>query len=450
MTNSIKCIYKYTQPRQSIFKDGNNEFTILTQFGIELKVSLDEILVYLFCNGQSEVASIQEIISNNYKNRVIPTDQIQDSLLKFINFDLLVLEKNDSKDFHPIFPFNPFKIVKKLDRNCIKKTIITLSKLEFSITDACPFDCSYCSRKIHEEEEYINFEQKKKLVYDCFEMGAYTLNITGGEPLFGKYADEAVELVKYAKDLGYRRILVSTSGYGIIDNIDRLVNAGLDELQISYNQCTIYEEDRVRNKFIEDNIDSFIKVIPESLRFGVCCVLTRENVNKIKAIIEFCIKYKLYSVYFYPVMPVGGAVSIWEKININSNVLESAMATIRQYKEEYKDKIFISAPQSFMLPSSNIYQICEGGTYMLYATNRGNVSACACSPYAKENFKNKKIEDIWTNSEYFEMYRNIKKYKDACNTCSKLAYCLNSCTIRAMQAYQSGLKYEYEACKLNL
>lgn len=442
-----RSMYKYVDQRQAILKKTNGQFDIITQFGKKLEVSLEEILVYLFSNGQNEVNAIQDIIRKSYKELVISKERIADILSFFQKKGLMILEV-DKKELHPIYSFNPFKVVKKLDMKCLRDTILSLGKLEFAITDACPFSCSYCSRKVSSPNEYIDFDQKRKLVYDCFEMGAYSLNITGGEPLFGKYAEESIELIRYAKQLGYKRILVSTSGYGVTENMDKLLLAGLNEIQISYNKCMLYEEDRVRNKFVEENIINISKSISHGIRLGVCCVLTKENVDKIKEIIDFCIEHKLYSVYFYPVMPVGGAVEIWDSIKLDTELLISAIDKIQKYKEVYKDKIFISAPQSFLQKREKLSQICEGGTYMVYVTNKGNVSSCACSTPAVENINNASIEDIWVNSSYFNKYRVIKEYEQPCLECKDLTYCLNSCIMRAKQAFSLGLKYESKDCNL--
>ena len=448
MDSEAKSTFQYSDQRQAILKKPNGKFDIITQFGKKLEVSLEGILVYLFANEQNDINKIQDIIIENYKGLVISKEYIQ-YILEIFEKNSLIKLNSGGKDLHPIYSFNPFKVVKKLDMECLKDTIVSIGKLEFAITDACPFSCSYCSRKISSPNEYISFEQKMKLVYDCFEMGAYTLNITGGEPLFGKYAQEAIELVRYAKQLGYKRVLISTSGYGIIDNLDKLVEGGLDELQISYNKCTLFEEDRVRNKFVEENIINISKSITHGIRLGVCCVLTKENIDKIKEIIDFCIEYKLYSVYFYPVMPVGGAIDIWEHIKIDAEVLISTINKIQKYKEIYKDKIFISAPQSFLQKREELVQICEGGTYMLYVSSKGEVSSCACSTTAVENIKSANIEDIWVNSTYFDKYRTIKEYEQPCSECKVLSYCLNSCITRSEQAYKLGLKYGNEDCSLS-
>ncbi|SHJ45138.1 Radical SAM superfamily enzyme, MoaA/NifB/PqqE/SkfB family [Clostridium cavendishii DSM 21758] len=437
--------YKYKEQKQAIFKTVNGDFYIITQFGKRIDVNLYEVLVYLFSNGQSDILKIQNLIKNNYKNCIISLDEIERILARFQKEEMMIFEK-EVLELHPIYSFNSFKIVEKLDINCSKDTILTLGKLELAITEDCPFSCSYCMRKVDSENNVLSFEQKRKLVNDCFEMGAMSLNITGGEPLYGKYADESIELVKYAKKLGYKRIMISTSGYGVEKNIERLASSGLNELQISYNQCTLFEEDRVRNKFVEDNIDMIKKSMEYGIRLGVCSVLTKESLTKIEQIIEFCIKNKLYSVYFYPVMPVGGAITIWDSIKLNENDIRIAMEKIRCYKEKYKDKIYISAPQSFMNEKESLKQYCEGGTYMIYVSNKGEVSGCACSQPMSNTIHNRNIDDLWRFNEYFDKYRCIKEYSAPCLDCNSLLYCLNSCIIREQQAFKFNLRYGCNKC----
>lgn len=441
-------IYQYCYPKQAIFKQADNLYEIITEYGKQVALTLNETLVYLFSGEQNEARQILSLLNNHYPNAHILEGEVQLILKKLLQQKLLKFDYQ-LKKLHPHYLYNVTKIVNFLEMPVTKKTILSLSKLEMSVTHECPFNCSYCSKRHHLKNENITITKRKQLIEDAYNLGANTLALTGGEPLHDNVFEETMELIKFAKQLGYKRKVIFSNGFNVEKNYEIIAKAGVDEIQISYNKNYNFDEDKIRNQFIEQHIEALSNLRNYGIRVGVCSVLTKESSEKIKEIIEFCIVNKLNSVYFYPVMPVGNAEEVWNKVRLSVDELKIALKKIMKHKNKYKNKIYISCPQSF-LNSDKLIPICEGGINTVYVTETGYVSACACSPVSKYNVNDHSLEWIWRYTDYFDEYRKLDKSDAACYNCRDSRYCINSCLVRKNFALNKGIKCQSSNCLIDV
>jgi len=422
-------------------------FRIINEHGNRMDMSFRELMVYLYCAGLATVDEIQKKIFEKCDRLNISSSEITRSIKMFEQANLIQYKEN-KVELHVHYSFNSDKIYKTIiEKN--DRSILSLGKIELSMTDQCPFECSYCSKKNHAmKTNYLSFDEKKELVLDAYNLGALTLTLTGGEPLHESIIGETIELVKYAKKIGFYRVVILTSGFGVKENFNAISESGVDEIQISYNGIKKYHEDKVRNEFIESNIENIVKLRDYGIKVGVCAVLTKESMGKIQEIVEFCISNRIVSVYFYPVMPVGSAEQVWKDIRLDVNELEIAIKEIKGMKEIYKDVLYISFPQSFLI-EKDVKQICEGGLYTVYISEAGFVTVCACAPLSNENIRQRKLAEIWDDSLLFGRFREITEVDAECSKCAKRSLCLNSCVFRNEAATFKNKNFFYDKCKRN-
>lgn len=124
------------------------------------------------------------------------------------------------------------EVLNHIDTEPDSEQIVSLGKLELSVTHKCPFNCTYCSKKHHKEDECLTLDEKKKVILDAYKLGSDTLTLTGGEPLCDEAVDETLELMKFAKEVGYKRRVILTSGYGIIENFSEIKRCGVIQISI--------------------------------------------------------------------------------------------------------------------------------------------------------------------------------------------------------------------------
>jgi GTP 3',8-cyclase len=105
--------------------------------------------------------------------------------------------------------------------------------LRISVTDRCNFRCQYCMPediKFENPERLLSLEEMLTFAEACLALGVTKVRVTGGEPLVRK---GVVDFVARLKALGFEEVTMTTNGFLLKENLDGLVEAGLDRVNIS-------------------------------------------------------------------------------------------------------------------------------------------------------------------------------------------------------------------------
>lgn len=107
--------------------------------------------------------------------------------------------------------------------------------LRVSVTDRCNLRCLYCMPEDGitpvEKENILNDEEIVSICRILSELGVTKVKLTGGEPLIRKGIPQLVEKLKNIS--GIEKVTLTTNGVALKDQMDELVRAGLDGLNIS-------------------------------------------------------------------------------------------------------------------------------------------------------------------------------------------------------------------------
>src|SRR5881275_1674317 len=141
------------------------------------------------------------------------------------------------------------------------------------VTEQCNLDCHYCN-EFNNSIPHPALADLKKWMDHIRKLGVMRLGLQGGEPL--KHPD-VVEVVRYAKSLGFCKVSMSTNGFLLNRQLlADLEGAGLDELQISVDRMTPIASTRKAMKSIvhkldwfKDTLDEMGQVIDTCLDLGI-------------------------------------------------------------------------------------------------------------------------------------------------------------------------------------
>lgn len=149
------------------------------------------------------------------------------------------------------------------------------------VTDQCNLDCHYCN-------EYDNsvphppISELKKWIEKIYELGAVRLGLQGGEPLLHP---DIVELVRYAKELGFNKVSMSTNGFPLDQElVNALDNAGLDSCQISVDRMTPISSTRKSFKSVAHKLDLFKGT---NIKVNVSGVLFEDTLDEMNDVIDY-------------------------------------------------------------------------------------------------------------------------------------------------------------------
>src|SRR5919205_4380660 len=105
--------------------------------------------------------------------------------------------------------------------------------LRISVTDRCNFRCQYCMPediKFQDKSHILTLEEMLTFAEACLELGVTKVRVTGGEPLVRR---GVVWFVEQLKKLGFPEVTMTTNGFLLQENLDGLIEAGLDRINIS-------------------------------------------------------------------------------------------------------------------------------------------------------------------------------------------------------------------------
>jgi GTP 3',8-cyclase len=110
-----------------------------------------------------------------------------------------------------------------------------IGDLRVSVTDRCNFRCQYCMPAEGlpwlERAEILSFEEIARVVGVFASMGVTDVRLTGGEPLVRRDFPVLAQMISSIDDV--RELSVTTNGFLLERDAERLVRAGIDRFNVS-------------------------------------------------------------------------------------------------------------------------------------------------------------------------------------------------------------------------
>lgn len=106
--------------------------------------------------------------------------------------------------------------------------------LRISVTDRCNLRCKYCMPNgitCVEHKDILSFEEIRQIAACAAKLGITKIRLTGGEPLARKGCPHLVKMLKEIP--GIEKLAMTTNGTLVRAALPELVEAGLDEMNIS-------------------------------------------------------------------------------------------------------------------------------------------------------------------------------------------------------------------------
>ncbi|MEE8886651.1 MAG: GTP 3',8-cyclase MoaA [Eubacteriales bacterium] len=121
-----------------------------------------------------------------------------------------------------------------------------ITYMRISITDRCNLRCRYCMPEDIPKlamSDIMTFEEIRDVVSAASLLGITDVRITGGEPLVRKGCPGLVAMLKSVP--GIRKVAMTTNGILLGENLQALLDAGLDSVNVSLDSL-----DREKYRFI--------------------------------------------------------------------------------------------------------------------------------------------------------------------------------------------------------
>lgn len=291
------------------------------------------------------------------------------------------------------------------------------------LTYQCPLHCVFCYNPTQHAriKDELTTAQWVDVMRQARKLGAAQLGFSGGEPLV---RDDLEELVQEAHALGYYTNLI-TSGVGLNEaRAQRLKDAGLDHIQLSFQDSTRELNDflsHTKTFELKQKVARLIKAHDWPMVMN--CVLHRHNLPHVDQIIEMALALDAEYLELANTQYYGWAWVNRDHLMPTHAQLIEAEAVVNRYREKIgkRCKLLFVVPDYF----EERPKACMNGWGSVFLSVAPDGVAMPCHnardlPGLKlPNVRDMALADIWQKSQAFNAFRGEDWMKPPCRTCDE-------------------------------
>lgn len=303
------------------------------------------------------------------------------------------------------------------------------------LTYQCPLHCAFCYNPLNYDavRNELTTGEWVRVMREARALGAVQLGFSGGEPLM---RDDLEELVAEARRLGFYSNLI-TSGVGLNETrIAALKNAGLDHIQLSFQDST-----RELNDFLSSTktFDLKLKVAKLIKQYDypmvMNCVLHRYNLPHVGKIIEMALALGAEYLELANTQYYGWAMKNRNQLMPTLEQVRDAERVVAEYRERIGDacKLLFVVPDYF----EDRPKACMNGWGAVFLGVAPDGVALPCHN-ARDlpglnlpNVRDVGLADIWRTSTAFNAYRGNDWMQEPCRSCDEKGRDLGGCRCQA-------------------
>ena len=303
------------------------------------------------------------------------------------------------------------------------------------LTYRCPLHCVFCYNPVQlkQASSELTTAEWVEVMRQARQLGAAQLGFSGGEPLV---RDDLEELVQEAHRLGYYTNLI-TSGVGLTPaRAQRLKDAGLDHVQLSFQDST-----RELNDFLSHTKTFELKKkVAQTIKahdwpMVMNCVLHRHNLPHVGQIIEMALDLGAEYLELANVQYYGWAWVNRDHLMPTRAQLQEAEAVVQQYRERIggQCRLLFVVPDYF----EERPKACMNGWGSVFLSIAPDGLAMPCHN-ARDlpglqlpNVREQQIADIWQRSQAFNAYRGQDWMQEPCRSCDERHKDFGGCRCQA-------------------
>ncbi len=305
------------------------------------------------------------------------------------------------------------------------------------LTHRCPLQCSYCSNPL--ELERVNKElttaEWVSVMEQAGAMGILQVHLSGGEPTARK---DLEEIVAAASKAGLYTNLITAAVLLNRQRLEGLAARGLDHVQISFQDTDAENAERIgaypdaQKKKLE--VAAWTKEL--GLPLTVNAPIHRQNIHNVPRYIELALELGAQRLEVAHVQYYG-----WAYLN-RAALIPTYDQTLQSIEFVERERERLKGVLTIDMVVPDYYakrpKPCMGGwgKGFMNITPAGKVLPCHAAETITglkfDNVKDRKLLDIWLNSEAFNAFRGTSWMKEPCRSCAFKEIDWGGCRCQAM------------------
>jgi pyrroloquinoline quinone biosynthesis protein E len=304
------------------------------------------------------------------------------------------------------------------------------------MTHRCPLQCPYCSNPLMLERasEELSTEDWKRVMDEAVDMGVLHFHFSGGEPTSRK---DLEELVEHAAKVGLYTNLITSAVLLSEDRINSLAEAGLDHVQISFQDSTSELGDWVAGyKGALDKKKAAARLVRKAdipLTFNA--VMHRHNLHHLEDMIQLAVDLDAERIEVAQVQYYAWAFRNRAAFLPTREQLDRATEIVTESRERLKGVLAFD----YVVPDyyARRPKSCMGGwgRQFINIMPSGTVLPCHAAETLPditfESVRDKPLAWIWEESESFQKFRGTDWMPEPCQSCDRREIDWGGCRCQA-------------------
>ena len=304
------------------------------------------------------------------------------------------------------------------------------------LTHRCPLQCPYCSNPLEltKKSGEISTDVWKSVLSQAAGLGVLHIHFSGGEPTA---RPDILELVSHAREVGLYSNLITS---GVLMNegrLDALLEAGLDHVQLSFQDCEPENADRIggHKGGHAKKLDLAREVRARGAALTVNAVVHRQNIENVPKFIDLAVELDAGRLEVAHVQYYGWALKNRAALIPGREALMKATEEVAEARERLKGQLVID----YVIPDyyARFPKPCMSGwgRVGICVTPSGKALPCHAAETITglefDNVADKALADIWETSSAFQAYRGFDWMEEPCRSCERREIDWGGCRCQA-------------------
>jgi PqqA peptide cyclase len=316
--------------------------------------------------------------------------------------------------------------------NTIEPPLAILAEL----THRCPLQCPYCSNPTHlaGASWELTTAEWRDVLTQAAEAGALQVHFSGGEPTARQ---DLVDLVRHAVSAGLYTNLI-TSGVPLNQmRVDALAEAGLDHVQISFQDVDDVSGDRVAGMAGAQRKKREVAAMVRrtGLPLTVNLVVHRQNLGRLPAMLDLAAGLGAARIEVAHVQYYGWALANRDALLPSRAQLDVATEVVEAARLRLAGAVVID----YVVPDyyARLPKSCMGGwgRRFLTVTPTGLVLPCHAAEslpgFDFPSVRDQTLAEIWRASDAFNRFRGTEWMPAPCSGCDRREIDWGGCRCQA-------------------
>jgi pyrroloquinoline quinone biosynthesis protein E len=304
------------------------------------------------------------------------------------------------------------------------------------LTHRCPLQCPYCSNPLELERagREMATDDWRRAIREAAALGCLQIHFSGGEPTV---RSDLEQLVTEAATAGLYSNLITSGVLCDRTRLDRLVEAGLEHVQLSFQDSVVATADRIGGHAggHEKKLAFARHVRATGLPLTANFVIHRQNLDHLEAMLDMAVEMGAGRVEIANVQYYGWALKNRAALMPGRAELDRMIAQIDAARARLKGVITID----FVPPDYHASRpkACMGGWGRRFLTisPSGKVLPChaaeTITALSFDNVRQHPLGEIWRTSEAFRAFRGTDWMPDPCRRCDRREIDWGGCRCQA-------------------